>query len=233
MTETSHRGLTRRKAAAAEHFTGEELQLLRRAGHLRRWNRGDVLIREGEPADFVVLLTGGLVKATVDSTNGYTSLLALRGPGELVGELSCVDGRPRGATVTAMRRVEGVVISAEVFLRLLERNAGLCLSVLHSVVTRLRDSDLLRAEQGAHTTRARLASLLVKLALRHGSSASDTPPGAIAVQVNQHELAAAAGASRESVVRCLRAMQHEGLVATGRGRTIVLNLAGLRRWADE
>ncbi|MFJ3303714.1 Crp/Fnr family transcriptional regulator [Streptomyces sp. NPDC086549] len=232
MPDRIRRGLPR-NAMTAEHFAPEELLLFRGVGHVRRWNRSDILMREGEPADFVVLLTGGLVKATVDSANGYTSLLALRGPGELVGELSCVDGRPRSATVTAMRRAEGVVVASEAFLRLLEQNAALGLSVLRSVVARLRDSDLLRAAQGAHTTRARLASLLVKLAVRHGSSASETLPGAISVQVNQHELAAAAGASRESVVRCLRAMQHEGLVATGRGRTIVLNLAGLRRWADE
>ncbi|MER7839047.1 helix-turn-helix domain-containing protein [Streptomyces sp. NPDC096040] len=55
-------------------------------------------------------------------------------------------------------------------------------------------------------------------------------PGAVTV-FNQRELAAATGASRESVVRCWRAMQQEGPVATRRGRTVVLDLAGLRRWA--
>ncbi|MEU9158158.1 Crp/Fnr family transcriptional regulator [Streptomyces sp. NPDC048417] len=214
-------------------FSPGEVKLLRETGHPRGWVRGEVLMREGEEADSVVLLTVGLVKATVDSANGYTSLLALRGPGELLGELSCVDGRPRGATVTAMRRSEGVVIAADTFLRLLERDPSLCLAVLRSVVDRLRDSDGLRAEQGARTTRARVAGLLVKLAVQYGSAAPETLPGAVSVQVNQRELAAATGASRESVVRCLRAMQQEGLVATRRGRTVVLDLAGLRRWAEE
>ncbi|MFD4501330.1 Crp/Fnr family transcriptional regulator [Streptomyces sp. NPDC058457] len=214
-------------------FSPGEAKLLREAGHPRGWARGEVLMREGEEAHSVVLLTDGLVKVTVDSANGYTSLLALRGPGELLGEFSCIDGRPRGATVTAMRRSEGAVLAAEAFLRLLERDPGLCLSVLRSVVGRLRDSDGLRAEQGARTTRARVAGLLVKLAVQYGAAAPETLPGAVAVQVNQRELAAATGASRESVVRCLRAMQQEGLVATRRGRTVVLDLAGLRRWAEE
>ncbi|WP_071659872.1 Crp/Fnr family transcriptional regulator [Streptomyces humi] len=210
-----------------------EVRLLREAGHPRTWVRGEVLMREGETADSVVLLTGGLVKATVDSANGYTSLLALRGPGELLGELACIDGRPRGATVTAMRRSAGLVVAGEAFLRLLERDPALCLAVLRSVVGRLRDSDGLRADQGARTTGARVAGLLVKLAVQYGSAAPETLPGAVAVQVNQRELASATGASRESVVRCLRAMQRAGLVATGRGRTVVLDLAGLRRWAEE
>ncbi|MFJ9350853.1 Crp/Fnr family transcriptional regulator [Streptomyces sp. NPDC101237] len=214
-------------------FSPGEVESLRQAGHARAWVRGEVLMREGERADFVVLLTAGLVKATVDSANGYTSLLALRGPGELLGELACVDGGPRGATVTAMRRSEGVVVAAGAFLRLLEREPGLSLSVLRSVVGRLRDSDGLRAEQGARTTRARVAALLVKLAVEYGSAVPEPLPGAVSVQINQRELASAAGASRESVVRCLRAMQREGLVATGRGRTVVLDLAGLRRWAEE
>ncbi|MEU8716970.1 MULTISPECIES: Crp/Fnr family transcriptional regulator [unclassified Streptomyces] len=214
-------------------FSPGEVESLRQAGHARAWGRGEVLMREGEQADFVVLLTAGLVKATVDSANGYTSLLALRGPGELLGELACVDGGPRGATVTAMRRSEGVVVAAGAFLRLLEREPGLSLSVLRSVVGRLRDSDGLRAEQGARTTRSRVAALLVKLAVEYGSAVPEPLPGAVSVQVNQRELASAAGASRESVVRCLRAMQREGLVATGRGRTVVLDLAGLRRWAEE
>ncbi|MEW2299492.1 Crp/Fnr family transcriptional regulator [Streptomyces sp. NPDC006655] len=214
-------------------FSPEAVKLIREAGHPRGWGRGEVLMREGDPADSVVLLTGGLVKATVDSANGYTSLLALRGPGELLGELACIDGGPRGATVTAMRRSAGVVVAGDAFLRLLERDSALCLAVLRSVVGRLRDSDGLRAEQGARTTRARVAGLLVKLAVQYGSAASEAPPGAVAVQVNQRELASATGASRESVVRCLRAMQQEGLVVTGRGRTVVLDLAGLRRWAEE
>ncbi|MEU7580173.1 Crp/Fnr family transcriptional regulator [Streptomyces sp. NPDC041068] len=214
-----------------EPFSPEELLLLRGVGRDRRWNRGELLIREGDRPDFVVLIISGLVKATIDSANGYTSLLAMRGPGELVGELSCIDGRPRSATVTAMRRVQGVIVAAEPFQRLLERNAALSFSVLRSVVARLRDSDTLRAEHGAHTSRARLARLLVKLAMQYGSNTA-ARPGAITVQVNQHELAAAAGASRESVVRCLRAMQHAGLVSTGRGHTVVLDLAGLRTWAE-
>ncbi|MEU0971312.1 Crp/Fnr family transcriptional regulator [Streptomyces sp. NPDC005917] len=113
-------------------FSPAEVKLLREAGHPRGWVRGEVLMREGEAADFVVLLTAGLVKATVDSANGYTSLLALRGPGE-PRRARLRRRRPAGATVTAMRRSEGVVVAADTFLRLLERDSALSLAVLRSV----------------------------------------------------------------------------------------------------
>ncbi|MFD3308183.1 Crp/Fnr family transcriptional regulator [Streptomyces sp. NPDC058694] len=214
-----------------EHFSPEDLLLLRSAGRVRAWDRNEILMREGDSPDFLVLIIGGLAKATVDSANGYTSLLALRGPGELVGELSCIDGCPRSATVIAMRSLEGVVVASDTFLQLLRDHAALSFSVLRSVVARLRDSDISRAEHGGRTSRALLARLLVNLALRHGTVAG-THPGAISVEVSQQELAAAAGVSRESVVRSMRAMHDEGLVATGRGRTVVLDLAGLRQWAE-
>jgi CRP-like cAMP-binding protein len=189
-------------------------------------------MREGGRPDYVVLVLNGLAKVTAESDNGYTSVLALRGPGELVGELSCLDGTVRSATVTAIERVEGVTVAAEAFLRLLEGHAALTLSVLRSVVARLRDSDALRAEHGARPATAMLARVLLETAIRHGVEAAE-PPGALEVRMNQQELAGAAGISRESVVRCLRDMQTEGLVSAGRGRTLVRDLHGLRRWATE
>lgn len=178
----------------------------------------------------MILVLSGLAKVTAESDNGYTSVLALRGPGELVGELSCLDGSRRSATVTALERIEGVQLGKETFLRLLRDNAALTLAVLCSVVTRLRDSDSMRTEQGARSSRSLLARVLLDTAVRHGVPVDD-PRGALVVRMNQQELAGAAGVSRESVVRSLRAMQEAGLVTTSRGRTCVLDLAGVRRWA--
>ncbi|MCX4822179.1 Crp/Fnr family transcriptional regulator [Streptomyces sp. NBC_01142] len=215
-----------------EPFTPDELLLFRSAGRVRAWERGESLMREGGRPDHVVLVLSGLAKVTAESDNGYTSVLALRGPGELVGELSCLDGTVRSATVTAMEHVEGVVVGADAFLRLLGNHASLTLAVLRSVVTRLRQSDTLRADQGARSSRSVLARVLLDTAVRHGI-APVRPPGALEVRMNQQELAGAAGISRESVVRCLRAMHTAGLVSTSRGRILVLDLAGVRRWAEE
>ncbi|MCX4776510.1 Crp/Fnr family transcriptional regulator [Streptomyces sp. NBC_01264] len=226
------RGAGNRRSGAHEPFTADELLLLRGAGRIRVWNRHDRLMGEGGPPDSVVLVVSGLAKITAESDNGYTSVLALRGPGELVGELSCLDGTVRSATVTAIERLEGVVIGAEAFQRVLSSHATLTLAVLRSVIARLRDSDGLRTEHGARTAAAMLAHVLLETAVRHGVDVPD-PPGAIEVRMNQQELAGAAGISRESVVRCLRALQGSGLVSTSRGRTLVLDLQGIRRRAQE
>ncbi|TJZ41977.1 Crp/Fnr family transcriptional regulator [Streptomyces piniterrae] len=205
--------------------------MIRAAGRTRTWQQGVVLFLEGDPPDSVALIEEGLVKITADSDNGYTSLLAIRGPGELIGEMACLDGRTRSATVTAMQTVRGTVVTSERFLALLEEHGPLALSVIRSITARLRDSDGLRADQGALPAGVRVARVLLGLALRHGT-APPGQPGSRALSVNQQELAGAAGTSRESVVRTLRRLQDHGLVTTSRGRTLVLDLRTLARWAS-
>lgn len=210
-------------------FTPGQLGLLHGAGRARSWERGEAVLVEGAPSSDVVLIESGLVKVTTESANGYTSVLAVRGPGELLGELSCLDGGPRSATATALGAVHGTVVPGERFRRLLAAHGELALAVLRSVTVRLRDSDRLRAEHGAYPAGVRVARVLWEMASRHGVEAAD-PPGALAVRVTQQELAGAAGTSRESLVRALAELAAEGLIVRSRGRTLVVDLAGLREW---
>ncbi|MDT0270175.1 Crp/Fnr family transcriptional regulator [Streptomyces sp. DSM 44915] len=210
-----------------EPFTAEQLGLIHGAGRERRWARGAAVVSEGMPSGEVILLESGLVKITTELANGYTSLLAVRGPGELLGELSCLDGRPRSATGTALEPVRGTVVPGERFRRLLAAHGSLALAVLCSVAARLRDSDRLRAEHGAYPAGVRVAHVLWEMASRHGVPTAD-PPGGLVVRVTQQELAGAAGTSRESLVRALAELASEGLIERGRGRTLVRDPEGLR-----
>jgi CRP-like cAMP-binding protein len=210
-------------------FTQDQLTLLHGAGRERVWDRGETLLPEGSLPDDVILVESGLVKVARQSPNGYTSVLAVRGRGELLGELSCLDGRPRSATAVAMRPVAGVSVPAGRFLRLLEDHGALALAVLRSITARLRDADRLRADQGAYGSGIRVARVLLDMALAHGVPVADRP-GALAVVVNQQELAGAAGTSRESVVRTLRVLQQDELVLSARGRLLVTDPERLARW---
>ncbi|WP_237277114.1 Crp/Fnr family transcriptional regulator [Streptomyces caniscabiei] len=214
-------------------FTEDELNLIRGAGGPRDWERGERLMREGSRAEDVLLVESGLVKVTADTANGYSSVLAVRGPGELLGELACVDGGVRSGTVTAIRAGRGVVVRAERFRRLLADHGPLALAVLRGVSGRLRQSDRLRAEHGAYPAATRIARVLADLALCHGEPVSDPLSDAVAVLINQQELAGAAGTSRESVARTIRQLQAAGLVSTARGATVVPDPGALRRWTGD
>lgn len=187
-------------------------------------------MRRGDPADKVVMIEEGLVKVIAESSNGFTSLLAFRGVGELVGELGCLDGGVRSASVVAMRGVRGIAVAAPRFAALLEEHGALALAVLRSISGRLRHADGHRASLGASTASVRTARVLGELSRRLGAPAPTWATDAREVALTQQELASAAGTSRESVVRALRELHQEQLVYTRRGAIVVTDPEGLASW---
>jgi CRP/FNR family transcriptional regulator, cyclic AMP receptor protein len=217
------------RSAGAPPFTPGQLELLSTAGRSLTWHTGEVLLRQGTPAALLIVIREGLVKVTADSPNGYTSVLAVRGAGELLGELSCVDGGPCSATAVAYSDGEGVAISARRFVQILEQHGQLALAVLRTVTERLRHADRMRAEHGAYGAELRVARVLLELAERHGVPVGGHP-GGLDVLISQQDLAGAAGTSLPSVVRTLRTLRAEGLISAARGRVTVLDSRGLASW---
>jgi len=86
---------------------GHVWQDLISGGHFTRYKGGDVLVRQGEPAKHVVALTNGAVKVIRLTEDGSSSVLALRGSGELVGELGTILDKPHSATVTTIGSATG------------------------------------------------------------------------------------------------------------------------------
>lgn len=222
-----------RHAFALQVFSSEHLTLLCDAGVVETWQRGDVLLRQGERACRTILLRKGVVKVVSESVGGYTSLLAYRGAGELVGELACIDGGPRSASVIATQDGHGIAVPGSRFAALLRANGDLGLAVLRSISARLRHADGQRQALGAEPAATRVARLLVEMADRYGADASSWAPTARSVRITQHELAGAVGTSRESVVRTLRELQSCELVATRRGVIVVLDPSALAAWEPD
>lgn len=221
------------RVSAVQVFSSDHLALLCAAGVVETWQHGDVLLRQGERADRAILLRKGVVKVVSESVGGYTSLLAFRGAGDLVGELACIDGGTRSASVVATQDGHGVAVPGSRFAALLRANGDLGLAVLRSISARLRHADLQREALGAEPAATRVARLLVEMAGRYGADASSWAPSARSVRITQQELAGAAGTSRESVVRTLRELQSCELVATRRGFIVVLDPSALAAWEPD
>ena len=64
---------------------------------------GDVLFRQGAPGDGCYWLEVGILSVSIASNEGDERVLAVLGPGSIVGELAMLDGLPRSATVRAIR----------------------------------------------------------------------------------------------------------------------------------
>ncbi|MEU7900565.1 Crp/Fnr family transcriptional regulator [Nonomuraea sp. NPDC049152] len=208
-------------------LTPDETQALKAAGRPRRWERGEVVMTEGDTSDWVLLLLDGRVKVSSHTSGGTEVVLAVRGPGGLVGEMSAIDGSPRSATVTALEPVGGVVVRD--FAGFLQAHGRVAVLLMRLVTERLRDSDRKRIEYGAFDTTGRVATRLLELAERYGEKTNSGLR--VALPLSQDELAGWTGASREAVSKALRTLRDRGLIETGRRRVVIHDLEGLRKRA--
>jgi CRP/FNR family transcriptional regulator, cyclic AMP receptor protein len=201
------------------------------AGRSRRYSKGAALVIQGDLGDFVFVITDGRVKVVATSEEGNESVLSLRGPGELIGELSALDDVPtaRLASVLAVEPVAGRILSGHEFLTFLEDHPRVAIEMLRMAAGRLRDSDRRRIEFGSYQADRRLARLLVDLVASQGRPARDGL--GVDISLSQQELAGFVGASRESVVRALATLRRDGFVETNRRSVVVRDVEGLRAYA--
>jgi CRP-like cAMP-binding protein len=199
-------------------------------GRRRRWPAGSSLFLEGDRSGTVVFVLSGRVKVFSLTEHGEEILLAVRGRGALLGEVSAVDGGPRSASVAALEPIEALVLTADAFVEFLRGHADAATVLLQLVVARLRDADRKRVEFAAYDIASRVARRLVELAERFGEP--DGHGVRITVALSQDELAGWVGASREAVAKALRVLRERGLISTGRRTMTVLDLPGLRRRAN-
>lgn len=203
--------------------------LLGRAGE-REWEAGDHLVRSGEPGASVLLITSGRVKVET-ATEQRAVLLTVCGPGELVGEVSAVEGATRSANVVAMEDGAAAELSAAGLQEHLAIHPQTGLILLTLVTARLRGADLQRMQFATAPSFARIASRLVELADRFGVPNGDGV--VIDLPMSQDELASWSAASRESTMRALRSLRELGLVETSRRQFSVRDLAALRAHAAQ
>jgi CRP/FNR family transcriptional regulator, cyclic AMP receptor protein len=204
----------------------EDWLALQARGQRRKIARAAVLMYEGDPGDRVLVLLAGRVKVTTTGDDGQETLLSIRGPGEILGELSFLDDQPRLSTVTTLEPVDILAIASGEFARYLEERPRVALVVLRTLSTRFRDQSRKRVQFRELDTVGRLAARLVELCERYGEV---TPEGTIiSLPLTQEELGAWAGASHAGVAKALQTLRELGWIQTQRRQIVVSNIDALR-----
>lgn len=193
----------------------------------RRYRRGQVIIYQGDPADALYLIVSGEVKVSVLSPHGDETIFTLLGPDECFGELELFDDQPREATIETTRPTEVLRLERAAIRQLVERSPDVALALLGVLARRLRSTDRLVEDSAFLGVPERVAKTLgVLVAAYHRSESGGAP---VELQLTQHDLAAMIGATRESVNKALSALRDRGVVALGRQRIVVADVAALEQ----
>jgi CRP/FNR family transcriptional regulator, cyclic AMP receptor protein len=182
-------------------------------GTTKQYPAGQVLFREGESTTFVVALLDGVVKATGLTLDGKEALLAIRVGGDIVGEFSALDDRPRASTITACGTVVGRVIRQADFADALRRDNPLTQAVDRAILAKLRAANARRVEFAGYDAPTRLARVLRELAIGYGERAGNRV--VIAWPLTQPELASLAAVAEPTAQKALRRLRESGVIATG------------------
>jgi CRP-like cAMP-binding protein len=220
---------SRKPPGGRQQLPREVWQELCALGLPKRFPAGSRMLRQGDPGTHLLALTEGLVKVIRREESGETTLLAFRGPGDLLGEVAVFDEQARIADVVALRPCQAVVLEARSFQAFVERR-GLVMELMRQSLARLRESDLRHAELMTLPLCARLARSLVRLADLTAPAQAGVAPLRL-TGLTQEELAQAIGVTRNAVIGGLQRLRRAGAVETARRSITILDMEALRLWA--
>ena len=191
----------------------------------------ETLFVAGEEGDGCYRVDEGLLKASVAAATGEERILAILGPGAVVGELSVIDGGPRSASVTALRDSKLSFVGRTAFEAFGRSTPELYRHVATLLAERLRDTDDALLATNFLSVKGRVARALLSLAEAFGR---DIGQGRILIRqkVSQTDLAAMAGIARENVSRVLNDWVHRSLVSRLAGYYCLEKKAVLEREAE-
>jgi CRP/FNR family transcriptional regulator, cyclic AMP receptor protein len=193
-------------------------------GAPRFFDPGAVLLRQGDAATHVLILVSGRVKALRTAPDGSVLVLAVRGPGEIIGDITVLGGGTRSATVIAVDRCETRIVPADRFI-LLVRSLRLEVQIFGRAMARILEGDAWRAELASLPAAPRLARTLLRLAV-------PSPGGPPDVNLDQAELGQAAGLARSTVAAELARLRAQRIVKTSRRRVVIIDATRLQAIAQ-
>jgi CRP/FNR family transcriptional regulator, cyclic AMP receptor protein len=202
------------------YLNAEDRAFLLELGKRRRFAAGDMLLWQGDPTDHVLVIMAGWVRVYADTANGHEVLIALRGPGDVVGDQAALHGWTRTASVRTLEKVDAIQLRSEHLDHCLRARPSIAIALLRQMSERLREAETVRMEYVALDVTKRVAAYLIRLARQHGIPHHEGL--ALRMPLTQQDIANHLGASRRTVARALAVLRERRIVTTLRRRILIL-----------
>ncbi len=183
---------------------------------LRVYEKGELIVKQGEIADSFYILAAGQVKVFV-SKDDKDVIVGTLVAGEFFGEISLFDQEPRSASVEALERCYVQQLSYKSLQKVMDRSPHIAKKMMQGMTQRLRHADRQISTLALMNISGRVSRALLELAIvSNGQKIVGQP-------FTQKNLADMIGASREMVNRTLRALNEAGYIEIHRKSITILN----------
>ena len=195
----------------------------------RKYRKGSVIFVQGEPGERCFVIADGTVTISAYHHDGREAVLAVLGPGDVLGELALFEQSPRSADATALEDSELLSIDATSLNQVIHAHPDIAIALLTVLGVRLRQSNEAFQDIAFFDVPGRVARRLADLADAHGVDVGEGT--LIDISLSQESLAQMVGATRESVNKALALLKRRGLVARTGRRYVVSDVGRLRERA--
>lgn len=210
-----------------QQLAPDELELLNSFAHNQRFRAGEVIFRKGDPGTSMMSIVKGRVKISATSPGGGEAVLAILGPGEVLGEMAVLDDKDRSATATTLEACEVMVLQKSDIVTIMDQNPSVCMRLLRILSERLRRSSSLVEEQAFVSLSARLAKVLLDLAGRNAAAGTR-----VYFDITRESFDGPLGASRVDVEKLLLQWQASGLLTLESGYIVLARPESLARFIE-
>ena len=200
-------------------LTAGERQALFRLGRRKEYGNGTYVLRQGATGRDVFVVLGGRVEILMLERGGREERIAVRAPGDIVGEMAYMDARPRSASAVAIGPVSALHLAFTALNHFLEVHPNAYRPLALTLTDRLRASDVRQLELKSDVE-SRVAAALCQLAMTESSDA-DLP---LIVRRTQRELGEMIGAATVSIHRALRKLAGRHCIRTSHRAVVILDL---------
>lgn len=207
-----------------------ELEQLAPLLHERTFPAGASVLTAEQPGEAIYIIIEGSVKIHLLTPDGTEVILAVLGPGEIVGEMSLADSLGHSANVTTLEESALLWMDRRTFRSGVEGSTVLGRNLADVLSRRLRLANAHLLSLATLDVPGRVASQLLALAHEYGEEASDGV--LIPITLIQADLAALVGASRVRVNQALGHFRKRNAISVDKdGRITVLDADVLARRA--
>jgi CRP-like cAMP-binding protein len=198
----------------------------------QRYDKDEYLFFEGDPAQFLVLVTEGRVKMIKHSDSGRETILATFGPGQIVGEVGVLIGDVYPATAQALELTSTLTLRRDDLVELVHSHPDLAWLLITELGHRLQHAHETIRSMAVEKVERRVARVLLRMANASGERL-DSGSIRITAPLSRQDIADMAGTVLETAIRTMSKFQKEGLVATKAGQIILLRPHQLVAIAEE
>lgn len=191
----------------------------------RQYRSGEPMLVQGAPATSVLILTEGRVEVSYLLQDGSFCMIALRGAGDVVGELASSGSGVRSATVRALETCTAYSVPTTTFLRVLAHH-GDRVHLDRYVLAKMQEASRATVEAARLPARRRLALLLLRVV----ALADQSDLNRMQVPMSQMRIAEALGVSRSIVAQLVSDLRAKGILTMDRP-LVIAQPSELRRLA--